>query len=153
MGIKLTELTDRQRGLMSAKQRGALRMAAMTADEAQERFQAGQEKELQKLISNFLNLNEIYFETDRMDRKTSGAKGRPDFRICYRGRWLSVECKADKGRLSKEQTATLERIRKSGGIVIVAFGLEAVRRALREIDAQDRIVKDAMRAAGWKEAS
>lgn len=109
-------------------------VAGMLPGECRERWENGEEKGLQSLVANFLNLREIYFETDRMDRKTTGKKGRSDFRICYRGRWLSVECKAEGGSLSPEQVKTLEAVRKSGGVTIVAFGLPAVQEALRSID-------------------
>ena len=122
--------------LMDPKDRAFLGKGGRTAAEAQQTFQSGEEKKLQSLIANFLNLREIYFETDRMDRRTSGAKGRPDFRICYRGLWLAVECKAQGCKLRPEQATTLERIRKAGGVTIVAFGLQAVQDALREIDEQ-----------------
>lgn len=105
-----------------------------TAEETREMWARGEEKKLQSLIANFLNMRDIYFEIDRMDRKTSGKVGRPDFRICYRGCWLAIECKAEGGKLSKEQAATLEKIRKNGGVAIVAFGLPAVQEALRNID-------------------
>jgi hypothetical protein len=122
--------------LMDPKDRAFLGKGGRTAAEAQQTFQSGEEKKLQSLIANYLNLQEIYFETDRMDRKTSGAKGRPDFRICYRGRWIAVECKAQGGQLSKEQASTLDRIRQCGGVAIVAFGLDAVQQALRSIDSE-----------------
>jgi hypothetical protein len=121
---------------MDPKDRAKFGKGGITATEAQETFRRGEEKKLQSLIANYLNLQEIYFETDRMDRRTSGAKGRPDFRICYRGRWIAVECKAQGGHLSKEQASTLERIRQCGGIAIVAFGLDAVQQALRSIDSE-----------------
>lgn len=121
---------------MSATDRRKFGKAGMTAAECREKFQRGEENKLQSLVANFLNLRGIYFETDRMDRRTSGKKGRPDFRICYRGRWIAVECKADGGVLSPEQVTTLAAIRKSGGVAIVAFGLPAVQAALRELDAE-----------------
>lgn len=111
-----------------------LGIAGMTPDECRQKWERGEEAKLQGLVANFLNLRGIYFETDRMDRKTSGKRGRPDFRICYRGRWVAVECKAEGGKLSHEQTQTLAAIRKSGGVAIVAFGLPAVQEALRELD-------------------
>ena len=137
MGLNATDLTDKQKQMMSPADRRALGKLGMTAEEARERWAAGEEKKLQSLIANFLNLKEIYFETDRMDRKTSGKVGRPDFRICYRGRWIGVECKAEGGTLSPEQKATLEKIRKNGGVAIVAFGLPAVQEALRAIDKEN----------------
>jgi len=120
--------------LMSEKDRKALGPGGRTASECRDRFQRGEEKKLQKVVADFLNLKEIYFEVDRMDKRTSGKPGRPDFRICYRGRWLAVECKAEGGVLSPEQRDTLEKVRKSGGVAIVAFGLDDVRTALRDME-------------------
>lgn len=105
-----------------------------TAEECRERWESGEEKKLQSLIANFLNLKEIYFETDRFGKRTGAAPGRPDFRVVYRGRFIGIEVKAEKGVLSKDQVKTLERIRKSGGVTIIAFGLPAVQEALRAID-------------------
>lgn len=119
---------------MSPKDRASLGPAGMTAEEAQKRFEAGQEKQLQNLITNYLNLHQIYFESDRMDRKTSGKVGRPDFRICYRGRWLAVECKAQGGKLTAAQADTLMTVRKAGGVAITAFSLTDLQTALRGID-------------------
>ena len=123
--------------LMSPEDRAKFGKGGLTRDECRERWAKGEEKKLQGLIANFLDLRDIYFETDRMDRKTTGACGRPDFRICYRGRWIAVECKAEGGKLSKAQKETLERIRKAGGVVIVAFGLPAVQQALRAVDQEE----------------
>ena len=49
----------------------------------------GQEKALQRLCAQWLTLHGVYFESDRMDRLTSGKCGRADFRICHHGHWLS----------------------------------------------------------------
>lgn len=122
---------------MKPEDRRKLGRAGITADECREKYQRGEEKKLQGLIANYLGLrDDIYFETDRMDRKTSGAKGRPDFRICYRGKWIGIEAKVEGGKLSKEQSETLAKIRNAGGVAIVAFGLAAVQEALRAIDAE-----------------
>jgi hypothetical protein len=116
----------------------------MPYDEAKKKFIAGEERKLQSLVANYLNLHAIYFEQDRMDKRTSGKKGRPDFRCCYRGRFLAIECKAESGRLSSEQAVELARIRKSGGYTCVAMLLEDVQGALREIDYEIKVTDDAV---------
>jgi hypothetical protein len=47
------------------------------------------------------------------------------------GRFLAVECKAPKGRLSTEQTVFLERIAGAGGVAFVARDLRDVLRELQ----------------------
>jgi len=120
---------------MTPADRASLGKAGRTADECRTVWERGQEAQLQKIIANFLNLREIYFEVDRMDKRPR-SKGRPDFRVCYRGRWIGIECKADGGKLSTEQGQALAKIRANGGVTIVAFGLPTVIEALRQIDAQ-----------------
>jgi hypothetical protein len=136
MGVDLSTLNDAQKSLIAPKDRRAMKLT--TPEERREKWEAGQEKELQQLISNWLAQqgDAVYVESDAFGRKTSGKAGRPDFRICYRGRWLAVEVKTSQGRLSPAQVATLEKVRKAGGIAIVAFGLDAVRDALRAIDGE-----------------
>ena len=106
--------------------------AGRTADECRERWRSGEEKKLQAVIANFLTLKGIYFEWDRMDKRTSGKKGRPDFRLCYRGRFIAVECKASGGILSREQAITMSEIRNNGGVAVVAYGLPDVLLALND---------------------
>ncbi len=63
-----------------------------------------------------------------------GRRGVPDVLACFRGRFVAIEVKAPKGRLSVAQEAELEAIREAGGIAIVARELEDVQRGLREVD-------------------
>lgn len=118
--------------------------------EAKEKLISGEERKLQNLIGNYLSLHGIYFESDRMDKRTRGKKGRPDFRVCYRGRFLAIECKAMDGRLSTEQASELARIRKSGGTACVAMSLEDVQAVFRQCDAEIQVIQDAMIREGWK---
>jgi hypothetical protein len=96
-------------------ERKKLGRAGLTPRECHKTFVRGQERELQKLVANWLDLNGIYFESDRMDKRTSGKRGRADFRICVPpgGYWLSAECKAQGETLEKEQALEAERLRKS----------------------------------------
>jgi hypothetical protein len=70
-----------------------------------------------------------------MDKKTSGKKGRPDFRCCVDGLWLSIECKCESETLSKEQAQEAARLRKSGGKFVLAFSLEDVIEAINDMNA------------------
>ena len=93
------------------------------------------EIELQKLVANWLNLHSIYFEWDRTDKRTSGKRGRADFRICVPpgGVWLSAECKAAGESLSPEQATEAARLRNSGGRFVVCFCLGDLIEAIRRI--------------------
>ena len=78
-----------------------------------------QERELQRLCANWLNLHGIYFECDRMDKRTSGKCGRADFRICYHGHWISAECKCAGEPLSEAQEREAQRLKNSGGRFVI----------------------------------
>jgi hypothetical protein len=54
-----------------------------------------------------------------------GRSGVPDIICCYKGRFIGIECKAEKGRLTDLQERELQRIRKRAGVAIVAAGNEA----------------------------
>jgi hypothetical protein len=60
---------------LPAEERKKLGRAGITSEEAQARYVAGQEKKVQRDIATWLNRERIYFESDRIDRKTSGKKG------------------------------------------------------------------------------
>jgi hypothetical protein len=118
-------------------ERKRLGRAGITATEALQTYRRGQEKELQKQIASYLELNQIYYNSDRMDKKTSGKKGRADFRICYRGFWVSAECKAEFCTLESAQALEAARLRKSGGRFVLIFRLMDLIDEFRNIDADD----------------
>jgi hypothetical protein len=65
-----------------------------------------------------------------------GKKGSADILGCLPGgRFLAVEVKAPRGRLSPEQSAFMEKVRGLGGVAVVA-------RSFRELD-------DALRREGY----
>lgn len=122
-------------------ERKKLGRAGMTNAETQAKYAAGREKELQRDIAAWLNREEIYCNNDRMDKRTSGERGRADFRVCVpvrvagqiEGRWLSIEAKTEIGTLSTEQGEDAARVRKSGGKFIVARSLADVIEAVRDM--------------------
>jgi hypothetical protein len=82
--------------------------------------------------SHWLNLHSIYYEWDRTDKRTSGKRGRADFRICVPGGfWLSAECKAAGESLSPEQATQATRLRNSGGQFVVVYSLGDLIEAIR----------------------
>jgi hypothetical protein len=113
-------------------ERKKLGRVGLTPEECHQTFVRGQEIELQKLVANWLNLYSIYFEWDRTDKKTSGKRGRADFRICVPGGfWLSAECKAAGESLSPEQATQATRLRNSGGRFVVVYSLGDLIEAIR----------------------
>jgi hypothetical protein len=112
--------------------------AGMTTEECRQKFIRGQEIELQKLCMNWLCLHKIYFEWDRTDKRTSGKRGRADFRACVLGYWLSIECKADGEPLSREQAQEAVKLRNSGGRFVLAYCLDDLIEAIQGIHADDK---------------
>ena len=115
------------------EERQKLGCAGMTPEQAQAKYIASEEKRLQQDIATWLDHEQIYFETDRMDRKTSGKKGRADFRICVDGRWLSIEAKTQSGNLTREQVTEATRLQKSGGTFAVCRSLKEAIDVVRSI--------------------
>ena len=48
-----------------------------------------------------------------------GRSGVPDIIACYKGRFVAIECKAGKGRLTELQKYNIEQIQATGGLAIV----------------------------------
>lgn len=48
-----------------------------------------------------------------------GSSGVPDIIVCYRGRFIGIECKAGKNTLSALQRQNIERIDAAGGLTLV----------------------------------
>lgn len=48
-----------------------------------------------------------------------GRSGVPDIIVCYRGRFVGIECKAGKGKTTALQDRELEKITTAGGVSLV----------------------------------
>src|SRR5258705_12902489 len=90
---------------LPAEERRRQGRTGMTRQECETHIVYEQEKALQRLCAQWLTLHGIYFEADRMDRRTSGRCGRADFRICHHGHWLSCECKGAGQPLTPRRNA------------------------------------------------
>ena len=107
--MKTSQVTEAILSRMSKAERAKM-PGVQTADEAQSRFKARSERELQNQIAQYLRLKGIWFHTARMDKKTTAQVGTPDFLMCG----YALEVKHDKGKLSDEQIKCHDAMRRSG---------------------------------------
>ena len=126
----------------------------MSGAEAQEKYLDGQEDDLQSHIDNFLVhvRPPVHVDGDPFGRKVKlrkGDKGRADRRVCYRGRWLSIEAKAGSRKQTDDQKRNQSSVEAAGGRYIVARDLLDVQEALRRIDAEMRVIQDSLERLGW----
>ena len=59
-----------------------------------------------------------------------GRRGIPDFIVCYRSFFLTIEAKVEPDRPSPWQEREMKGIREAGGETIVAYGLDDVKRQI-----------------------
>ena len=67
-----------------------------------------------------------------------GRAGLPDIICCYRGRFVAFEVKTDKGKLTKLQEATLQKITEAGGVAYKVTSLLEVKVILGNLDDERR---------------
>lgn len=68
-----------------------------------------------------------------------GRAGVPDYVACYRGFFVAIEAKADKGRLSPLQSGQLADIMGASGVALVVRGEDEVCRVAECLDGIDRM--------------
>lgn len=56
----------------------------------------------------------------------SGRPGCPDIIVCYKGRFIGLEVKTDKGRLNTNQSETAQKIEDAGGEYWVVRSIDDV---------------------------
>jgi hypothetical protein len=82
------------------------------------------ERQLTKLIMSYLR--RLPNSSWKKIRGSMGMRGILDIIGCYEGRYVELEVKTDRGRLSPLQQARIEEIRRAGGIAEVVKSLEDV---------------------------
>ena len=100
--------------LMKSEDRKTFGKAGLTAEEAYEKFADRAEKELHKLIWAELTRRGIVVIHSRMDRKSTTAKGIPDFCFVYDRLPFAIEVKTATGQLTREQKTTMELMERNG---------------------------------------
>ena len=65
-----------------------------------------------------------------------GRSGVPDIIVCYKGRFIAIECKAGKGKLTALQEYNIEQIKRNQGLAIVINegNIEALLTLVKEIE-------------------
>ena len=83
------------------------------------------ERELHKLIVNELLRRGIFFIHSRMDKRSTSARGTPDFCLVVHGVPIAIECKTETGQLSKEQELVRAQMEANGWHYYVVRSFEA----------------------------
>ncbi len=109
---------------MDPADRAKLGKAGRTAAEVLERGEARAERELQRQIEQWLGLKGYPFYRQRMDRRTTGKVGTPDFLVCVRGRFVAIECKVGRRELTEAQSRELTSVYLHEGYAVVATSLQ-----------------------------
>lgn len=108
------------------------------------------EKQIQKQILSYLECLQAQgvcwftrtavgaVKVQRKDGSTgffkTGRKGTPDIIACFSGRFVGIEVKTDKGKMSLDQTLTCRLISRVGGIYITARSVSELIDDLKELE-------------------
>ena len=87
------------------------------------------EKTIENKIKTYLKtIDGLYFFKEHGG--LYGTAGVPDIICCYKGLFIAFEVKAESGKATSLQDATIKRIRKAGGIAEVVRSVEEVKRII-----------------------
>ncbi len=89
------------------------------------------EKSIENKIKDYLKLKGAYY-VKYFGNKFSQV-GVPDILACYKGRFIGIEVKNEKGKTSPLQDINLKQIQEAGGISIVARSVEEVKQIIDNI--------------------
>lgn len=123
MGLDSKVLPESFLRRMAKADRAPMGKAGLTRPEIDAKSAAKREKEIQESIAQYLRLREIPFHQARMDRKTTGPVGWPDFTFCYCGRFVALEVKAGGNTTTPDQRSVLAALEKQGAYCKVVFSL------------------------------
>jgi hypothetical protein len=82
------------------------------------------ESQLHQAFSHWLDSRGVPYVHSRTDRRTTTAKGDPDYYIFWCSKVLGIEIKVGRNKLSGEQEKRIAYLRRSGNKVVVAYSLE-----------------------------
>lgn len=118
--------------LRNVHDRKALGKAGQTAEEAMAAYSARSEKDLQKQISNLLNLRGIVFINPPMHKRSILPTGWPDYTFALASTPIAIEVKIGKKEASEEQKEIHDKMRRNGWQVHVVRTLDEVRAILAQ---------------------
>jgi hypothetical protein len=134
--ITLSDLNDKQRGMISADVRATLGKPAQTTAEAVAAADAKAENELQSEVAQYLRLHNIVLIRPDMRKRSPLPPGWPDVTFAYRGVPIGAECKTPTGKLRPEQDDMLKAMSANGWRVLIVRSVADLQRLFREIDAE-----------------
>lgn len=111
---------------LSKEQRAPMGKAGRTAEECDEANAIKLEKELHRLVIQYLNMRGITYNHDRFGLKRHGTPGWPDFDFAVSGQATAVECKAPGKDLDGKQPEVRNGLLRDGWTYIVCYRLEQV---------------------------
>lgn len=118
-----TVLPNKLLKLMKPEDRAKLGPAGLTADEAGQKWAAGEERKLHALFAADMDRRGCLVIRGRTDRKSTIRKGWPDFTILRAGKVCCIEFKAKGGVLSDDQKECLADLERNGTPATVAWDL------------------------------
>ena len=89
------------------------------------------ETKIMREIMEYLNTRRIYHVRINADVNTVGV---PDILVCYKGRFIGLEVKTERGRPSGVQKATAEAIKECGGVCVFPTNVREVEDVLSWFD-------------------
>lgn len=90
------------------------------------------EKTIENKIKSYLKSKGAYCV--KYFGNTYSQVGVPDLLVCYKGRFIGIECKNETGKTSPLQDFNLEAIQKAGGYSFVARDVEIVKELIEYLD-------------------
>lgn len=84
------------------------------------------ESQIQNKIIKYLNGIGAY----SIKTIVTNRNGSPDLICCFKGRYVALEVKAEKGTVSQLQEHNIKLIKKSGGVAAVVRSVEDVKKIL-----------------------
>jgi|19_taG_2_1085344.scaffolds.fasta_scaffold00310_8 hypothetical protein len=88
------------------------------------------ESKVKRTVSSILKEYGVYYE---MPVPGGFGKSGLDYNCCVKGRWLSIETKSLGKKPTDRQQATIDAIRRSGGLALVVDGSDSTIERLRAI--------------------
>jgi len=139
--MKSTTLPDNILKRMEPSARKSLGKSGRTQKEIREEQGFKLEKDIHNDIDQWLNSKDVIFQHERMDRKTRGRKGWPDFTFCWSHLRLDLEwihpigCEVKRPGCSptREQVEIHERMRRNGWTVLVVQSLQELIEELKKL--------------------
>ena len=125
--MKVADLTDKMRAMLPQDAKKDLGAHGMTLEEVLGKRAVKTEREIHEQIGQWLNSKGVVYQHERMDKKTRGKVGWPDFTFSWVGSLsgiplafpVAVEVKRPGEQPTQDQYRMHDRMSKNGWTVFV----------------------------------